>query len=1104
MDKIKHISLSQLGLYNPQRLDDEAVQSLFVVRQKYFQLLIDKISKENPNSIPQHYLFIGQRGMGKSTLLKRIEVELRKDNSNFVPLLFPEEQYNLNNLSEFWLNSLDALADVLELLKMKEEVRLIDSKVKELQKIKNVEDLAKQAFQFLIEMSKKIGKRPVLLIDNMSFIFDRLDKSEQHTLRAWLMQNDAPILIGASAVEIEDTYNYGAPFYDAFQISYLNKLSFEELLDILNNLAKVTNAEEILVNIHDEIARLKTIHQLTGGNPRTAVMLFKIIVKGFSKEINDDLEALLDEITPLYKARFEELSVQMQIIVDAIALHWDPMNLEQLRTETRLENNQLSPQLKRLVEIGWIERLDAYKAKGNAYQISERFFNIWFLMRRSSRRQKKELYCLSKFLETFYGDDLHIMAKNSLKLESKSLNHIVYNLAMAEVLKDKDLKKQLTDKCYKDLKDEAKENPEVLKQFGLLEGNEIDKEELGYVELEKSFLKKLTENENDVKTWIKLGILYQEDYFEEYEKSKKAFLKAIDLDINNADLWVNLGILYLEDYFGEYEKAEQALLKAIDLNRNHYFAWIVLGNIYCEDFFKEYEKSEKAYLKAIELDENDSLAWARLGTLYQNYLNEYDKALKAYLQMAILDKNDSQAWINLGILYRDDHFKEYGKAEQAFLKAIELNGKDYLPWTALGTIYQSDYFKEYGKAEQAFLKAIELDGKTSAQYFGLGFLYQNDLKDYSKAEEAYLKAIEFDGKDSFSWLSLGVLYQNDLKNYSKAEEAYLKAIELDGKDSISWVSLGILYQNDLKDYNKAEEAYLRAIELDGKDSISWVNLGVLYHNDLKDYNKAEEAYLKAIELDGKDSISWVSLGVLYQNDLKDYNKAEKTYLKAIELDGKDSFSWVSLGGLYRDYFEDYVKAENAYIKGIELVDNDFELWNSLGNLYQDYLQDYDNAEKAYLKAIEIDRMNFYSKFNLVFLYRDKLNKQTTAEQYFNQLEIIPEIEDSYWLNKTLFELYKRNEGIAKEYLEKAFSRLEEGFPSNTQDDWWRFGAVIVKLGYANWFLSVLEHNGFDTILAPYYVAIKALTEKNSEDYLNSKAVEIRDPARKIMKIIEKY
>lgn len=819
MDKEKHISLSQLGLYNPQRLDDETVQSLFVVRQKYFQLLMDKINKEKLNSIPQHHLFIGQRGMGKSTLLKRIEVELRKNDSKFIPLLFPEEQYNLKNLSEFWLNSLDALADVLELVKMKEEVKLIDSKVKELGKIKNEDDLATQAFQFLIEMSKKINKRPVLLIDNMSFIFDRLDKSEQHTLRAWLMQKEAPILIGASAVEIEDTFNYGAPFYDAFQISYLNKLSFEELLDILNNLAKLTNAQEILANIHEEIARLKTIHQLTGGNPRTAVMLFKIIVKGFSKEINDDLEALLDEITPLYKARFEELSVQMQIIVDAIALHWDPMNLEQLRTETRLENGQLSPQLKRLVELGWLEKLEAYKAKGSAYQISERFFNIWFLMRRSSRRQKKELYCLSKFLETFYGEDLHTMAKNSLAIESKSLNHITYNLAMAEVVKDKDLKKQLTDKCHKDLKDEAKDNPEIYRQFGLIDdGNVVNEMDEEYLNIEKGYLNNVEKNEKDSEAWFDLANFYQT--------------------------------------------------------------------------FENWKASERAYLKSIELNDVNSAAWNNLGNVYKE-----------------------------------------------------------------------------------------------------GFLY---------------------------------------------------------------------------------------------------------------IDKVENAYLKAIKADENNPVPVYNLGVLYQYDLGKYKEAEKMYLTAIKIDLKDSDSWSNLGRLYVQNFQKYEEAEKMYLKAIEIKPDDPGTWNSLGNLYQDNLQNVEKAEKAYLKAIKLNSDSHIIKYNLVFLYRDKMNKLNEAELYFNELKIDIDCEDSYWLNKTLFDLYKRNEGIAKGHLEKAFNRLEKTLPFNTQDDWWRFGAVAIKLGYGNWLLSIFKENGFDSVLAPYYVAIKALTEKDSEGYLNSKAVEIRDPARKIMEIMQKY
>ncbi len=888
MDKKKQLSLSQLGLYNPQRLDDETVENLFVVRQKYFQSLIDKINKEKHNSIPQHHLFIGQRGMGKSTLLKRIEVELRKKDSNFIPLLFPEEQYNLSNLSEFWLNSLDAMADALELVKNKEDAKLIDAKVKELEKIKDATDLAKQAFQFLIEMSKKINKRAVLLIDNMSFLFDRLDKSEQHILRAWLMQNNAPILIGASAVDIEDTSNYGAPFYDAFQISYLKKLSFEELLEILNNLAKLTNAQEVSSTIHEEIGRLKTIHQLTGGNPRTAVMLFKIIVKGFSKEINDDLEALLDEITPLYKARFEELPTQLQIIIDAIALHWDPINLEQLRNETKLENGQLSPQLKRLAEHGWIEKLNAYKAKGSAYQISERFFNIWFLMRRSSRRQKKELYCLSKFLETFYGDDLHLVARNSLSVKSKNMNQIATKLALAEVVKDEKLKKQLTDNCHNELKEEAKTNPDIYNKLGITENVENDKEKIHYSTLEKTYLAMLKKNDKDYQTWLNLGYLY--------------FVKL-----------------------------------------------------------KKYIEAEKAFLKAIELDEKDSIPYNNLGNLYQDHLLDY----------------------------------------------------------------------------------------------------------------------------------------------IKSEKAYLKAIELDNNYSYSWNGIGNLYQEHLHDYKKAEEAYLKAIEYDEKYSYPWNGLGNLYHENLLQYKKSEESYLKAIELDDKDSYPWNGLGNLYK-DLQDYRKSENAFLKAIALDDKDSFSWIRLGNLYQFHLQDYKKSEEAYLKSIELDANDANLFNRLGNLYQDYLGDYKKSEQAYLNAIKIDSENFYPKYNLIFLYRDKMKRLEEAEALFNTFEIDKEVEDSYWLNKTLFDLYKKNEGIAKDNLKNALSNIDNKLSSNTQDDWFRFGAVTTKLGYGNWLLAILEENGFDIILAPYYVAIKALTEKDNEGYLNSKAVEVREPARKIMEIMKKY
>lgn len=472
------INLNHLGLYNPQRANDKNIKQLFIARKKEFAFLMKKISQEKKGTIPQHHLIIALRGMGKSTLLKRIEVELREVSyqEEFIPLLFPEEQYNLFNLGELWLNSLETLSDTLEAEQQGEIVSRIDQKVQELSGIRQADILSRKAHHFLKAITSEIGRRPVLLIDNLNLVFDRLSKADQHRLRAWLMEKNAPILIGASAVSIKDTHDYGAPFYDAFQIHYLSKLSFEALLNILKKLAILTQSEEIIPKIHQEIGRLKTIHDLTGGNLRTTIMLFRLIIKGFSQNLNDDLEAILDEMTPLYKARFEALSPSQQKIVDAIALHWDPINLGDLRQTTRLENNQLSPQLKRLYKAGWIEKLNAYQAKGHAYQISERFFNLWFLMRRSNRRKKQELYCLSCFLESFYGEHLQEIAKNRLSQTAKSADYVAFDLAIANTINDKSLQQQLKHKSTENLQHLAMKHPDILNQFDWSKTENVIKE----------------------------------------------------------------------------------------------------------------------------------------------------------------------------------------------------------------------------------------------------------------------------------------------------------------------------------------------------------------------------------------------------------------------------------------------------------------------------------------------------------------------------------------------------------------------------------------------------------------------------------------------------
>jgi tetratricopeptide (TPR) repeat protein/RNA-binding protein YhbY len=685
--------ITQLAVYNPQRLDDNTFNALFVVRTKLFDYLIDQIKEESTKSIPQHHLIIGARGMGKSMLLKRLEVELKSHEliKTFIPILYTEEQYNITSLNDLWLNSLDKLADVMDCVGNDKLVREIDSKVDVLQNVKNVEGHEDEAYKFFTKITSELGKRPVLLIDNINFLFKRLDKSAQHWLRNILSQKSAPIIIAASPVKVNDVLEYGAPFYDAFQINYLQKLNEKELLQILNNLAKLTGSTEVISEIGQKKSRLRVINQLTGGNPRTSVILFKLISRGFSNSIVEDLDALLDDITPLYKARFEEeLPSQLQNIMNAIAINWDPVDIEKLRVLTSLNNSQLSPQLKRLVDSGWITKKSGFKTKGKVYEVSERFFNIWYLMRQSSSRHKKQVLYLSRFLESLYGDDINTRAHTLLGQEANKADHIIYNLAVAECTSE-DMKKQLIEKCRKDLNsmlgfnpEEKKELDSIVKQYE--ESNKIAKKD-------EETLAKL---DNPYLLMIRADIDFDND---DFAAAAEKYKKALNVDPKNSDVLHRLGYIY-QVFFKRYVEADTYYKKVLKIDTENKYTWHNLG-ILNQYHFKHYEEAENCYIKALKVDPKYLTALNELGNLYQNHLSRHEESEECYNKALKVDPKYVNAWNGLGYLY-DSYYSKYEKSENCYKNALEFDALNSNALNGLGNLYQ-DQFKEYKKAKELYL-----------------------------------------------------------------------------------------------------------------------------------------------------------------------------------------------------------------------------------------------------------------------------------------------------------------------------------------------------------------------------------------------------------------
>ncbi|HET8774721.1 MAG TPA: AAA family ATPase, partial [Thermoanaerobaculia bacterium] len=426
--------LHGIAVYNPDLLSKQELVAQFVARRELFAELVADLRRPK---FTQHQLIVGHRGMGKTTLLRRLRYAVEDDpklSNRWIALAFPEEQYNVSRLSDLYLNCVDALSDALERTGQQNEADALDEARENLSDDDETRRAA-AALDLLLGTARRLKRRLLLLVDNLDLILDRL-KTEQWTLRELLSREDRLLLIGATPFVIGATYEYDAPFYDFFRVHELRGLSFEETSEVLVTLAREMSAPDVERLVHDEPARIRTLHVLAGGNPRTVVLLFSVLAQGTDGDVRSDLEKLLDQSTPLYKARFEAMAPQAQQVVDALAIHWDPISAAELAERLRLDVNVVSSQLNRLAQQSVVEKVPYDPSSKSGFQIAERFFNIWYLMR-ASRRVRRRLTWLVQFLKLFYGlDQLQRKARELLRstTDAMSLRKAELCLAIAESL----------------------------------------------------------------------------------------------------------------------------------------------------------------------------------------------------------------------------------------------------------------------------------------------------------------------------------------------------------------------------------------------------------------------------------------------------------------------------------------------------------------------------------------------------------------------------------------------------------------------------------------------------------------------------------------------
>lgn len=588
-------------IYNPMNQDRQALIDSFVVRQKELNRIFREIRTSGPDQVSQNFIIQGQRGTGKTTLLARIKYAIEDDKSleHLIPVQFTEEQYNIFSLNRLWENT----ADILE------EEPGFETLVPEMEELDDDDDF----FYPIKRMLKQNKKKLVLLIDNFGDVLKKLPEKAHKKLRDLLHETDLQIIAGSTRA-LETTYKHDKPFFESFKTIMLTPLTREDVQVLLQNLCNRYQDKKAFHILKNEKGRIETIRRLTGGVPRTIILLFEIFLDD-SANVFEDLEGILDKITPLYKHKMDDLPTQQQVIVDAIALNWDGMLTSEIAKKTKLETKKVAAQMKVLERNGLIASVKVNK-KNKLYMLDERFFNIWYLMRYGRKRKRQQVKWLVSFLNDWCSrEELVKRAQSHITLAKEGKLHERGAYFMAEAL--------------------SQTVNEPILQYEVLSNTRA------MLEIKAP---DLAENLSNADHELLICATKACDT-KDIEACEKCLRPLVEK--GNVQAMYHLALLFHHDK-KKLNSAEKFYLMAIENENKYTPAMLNLISLYCEA--EKHDKVKKYGLQFIETDFKDNLSLSLLiGTVRKQLFNieQYASPEKLehviFLAVAAIHRNDFKA-----------------------------------------------------------------------------------------------------------------------------------------------------------------------------------------------------------------------------------------------------------------------------------------------------------------------------------------------------------------------------------------------------------------------------------------------------------------------------
>ena len=373
---------------------DKEVIDQFVVRTRELETVLEILRENIGASSCQHTLVVGPRGRGKTMLLARVAADLRTDpqlRQTLLPVRFMEESVEVFDIGDFWLEALLYLAKECS----GQHTGLcggLQATHADLARRASGDDVAGHAKAALLDAADRLGRRLVIMVENLQSLCEETDEDFGWQLRQSLQSDPEIMLLGTATSHFEALDDAGAPFFELFRILQLKSLSTEECQDLWH----------AITGERREARQMRPLEILTGGNPRLLVIVAEFARHRTMPRLLEELVGLVDDHSEYFRGNLNSLPKTERRVYAALADLWRPSTTREVADRARSGVRKTSALLGRLIGRGAV-RADG-DGRSRLYSVAEPLHCIYYKLRRW-RDEAAVVQGLIRFMVAFYGPD---------------------------------------------------------------------------------------------------------------------------------------------------------------------------------------------------------------------------------------------------------------------------------------------------------------------------------------------------------------------------------------------------------------------------------------------------------------------------------------------------------------------------------------------------------------------------------------------------------------------------------------------------------------------------------------------------------------------------